>query len=180
MTSVRDRTRFKGSKTASPWDTQCNEAADVSAEAFRVPLQHLPGVGNPAFHGTRRRGERTDQQSSRPHALAALEVAIAGADRILAGGDGVAVHPQAHRAAGLAPIRAGRLENVGVACRFGFALDLLRARHDEQPPTGRALAAFEYARGRLQIGQSAVGAAADEYDVDRLAEHGIAAVKPHV
>src|SRR5260221_5577548 len=180
MTSVLDRTRFKGSKTPSPWDRQCDDGSDVSAETFRVPLQHLPGVGNSALHGARGRGERTDQQSSRPHTLAALEVAIAGADRILAGGDGVAVHPQAHRAAGLAPIRPGRLENVGVARGFGFALDLLRTRHDEQAHPGRDFAAFEYVRGRLQIGESPVGAAADEYYVDRLAQHSVAAVQPHV
>src|SRR5439155_13831212 len=114
----------------------------VSAETLRLPLQHLPGVGNPALYGARRRGEGTDQQGSSADALAALEIAVAGADRILAGRDRVAVHSQAHRAAGFAPIRAGRLENVGVTGRFGFALDLLRTRYDEQPHAGRDLAAL--------------------------------------
>jgi hypothetical protein len=35
-------------------------------------------------------------------------------------------------------------------------------------------------RGRLQILEPAVGAAADEHHVDRLAQHGLAAVKSHV
>src|ERR1700734_1543671 len=96
-----------------------------SERVSRVPLQQLPRIGNPAAHGTRRRGERTDQQGARTHALTALEIAIAGADRILPGRDGIAVHPQTHRAAGLAPIGARRLEYVGVTGRFGFTLDFL-------------------------------------------------------
>src|SRR5258706_9994120 len=108
MTSVLDRTRFKGSKTASPWDRQCDgqcdDGSDVSAETFRVPLQHLPGVGNSALHGARGRGERTDQQSSRTHTLAALEVAIAGADRILAGGAAFPDPPHTQLASLLSPI----------------------------------------------------------------------------
>src|SRR5260221_14445127 len=108
MTSVLDRTRFKGSKTASPWgrqcDGQCDDGSDVSAETFRVPLQHLPGVGNSALHGARGRGERTDQQSSRPHTLATLEVAIAGADRILVGCDCCSVFSLTYASSCLAPI----------------------------------------------------------------------------
>ena len=55
----------------------------------------------------------TCQQRAGTHALPALEISIAGAERILAGGDRVAVHSEAHRAAGFAPVGAGRLEYVG-------------------------------------------------------------------
>src|SRR5271154_5539344 len=108
-----------------------------------VPLQHVPRIGDPAVHGAGRRGEWPRQQGSRAYALAAFEIAIAGADGILPGRDGIAVHPQTHRAAGLTPIRARGLEYVGVSGGLGVALDLLRARYDEQSHTGRDLAALE-------------------------------------
>ena len=52
------------------------------------------------------------------------------------GGNRVAVHAEAHGAAGLAPLGAGRRENLGEPGRLGLALDLLRAGHDEQVHAG--------------------------------------------
>ena len=48
----------------------------------------------------------TREQRARARALPALEVAIARADAVLARRDQVAVHAEAHRAAGLAPLGA--------------------------------------------------------------------------
>ena len=81
-------------------------------------------AGDRAGGGGQRRGEE------RPAALAlaALEVAVAGADRVLARLQLVAVHRDAHRAAGLAPLGAGRLEDLGQALGLGLALHLVRAR----------------------------------------------------
>ena len=103
-------------------------------------------------------------------ALAALEVAVAGADGVLAGRELVAVHGDAHRAAGLAPLGAGVAEHAVEPFGLGLALDLLRARHDEHAHARRDLAAAQHAGRSAQVGDARVGAAADEHDVDRRAE----------
>src|SRR5882757_10785012 len=59
-----------------------------------------------ASDGARRRRERARQKRSSTLALPPFEIAIAGRDAVLARLQLVAVHRDAHRAAGLAPIRA--------------------------------------------------------------------------
>ena len=64
-----------------------------------------------------------------------------------AGGDGVAVHAEAHRAAGLAPLGARVDEDLGQALGLGCLLDLLRAGHDQRAHAARDLAPAQDARG---------------------------------
>src|SRR5262249_20196188 len=88
-------------------------------------------VGDPAGDGGRGGGERRRQEGAAAAALAALEVAVAGADGVLAGLEAVAVHRDTHRAAGVAPLGAGVAEHAVEALALGLALDRLGARHDE-------------------------------------------------
>ena len=92
----------------------------------------------------------------------------------------VAVHRDAHRAARLAPVGAGGLEDVGQALALGLALHLVRAGHDHQPHAVGDVAVLEHAGGQPQVADPAVGAAADEHDVDLLAEDRLAGLQVHV
>src|SRR5690242_1588318 len=80
----------------------------------------------------RRGGGRQRRREERPAALAlaALEVAVRRADRVLAGRQLVAVHRDAHRAAGLPPFGAGRAEDLVETLALRLALHLVRARDD--------------------------------------------------
>src|SRR6516225_8610406 len=79
---------------------------DVSVVTRSMAELQLARVGHPPAHRARRGRERARQQRARAGALAALEVAIARADRVLAPSDHIAVHAQAHGAAGFAPLGA--------------------------------------------------------------------------
>ena len=92
----------------------------------------------------------------------------------------VAVHRDAHRAAGLAPFGAGRLEDLGQALGLGFALHLVRARDDHQADAVRDVAVLEHAGGQPQVADPAVGAAPHEDDVDLLAEDRLTGLEVHV
>src|SRR5262245_37860066 len=91
------------------------------------------GVGDDPSDGGRSSGQRRGEERSAALALATLEVAVAGADRVLARRQLVAVHRDAHRAAGLAPLGTGVLEDLGEALLLGLAFHLVRARDDHQP-----------------------------------------------
>ena len=65
-------------------------------------------------------------------ALAAFEVPVAGAHRVAAGLEAVAVHGDAHRAAGLAPLRARVAEHAVEAFRLRLLLHLLGAGDDQR------------------------------------------------
>src|SRR2546422_915618 len=69
-----------------------------------------------------RRRERRGQERPATLALAALEVAVRRADGHLAGRELIAVHRDAHRAARLAPVRAGGAEDLVEPLRLGLAL----------------------------------------------------------
>ena len=60
----------------------------------------------------------------------------------------VAVHRDAHRAAGLAPLGAGRLEDLGQALRLGLALHLVAAGDDHQADAVGDVPALERRRRR--------------------------------
>ena len=81
----------------------------------------------PAHRG-RGGGERAGEERAPAGALPSLEVAVAGADRVLAALQPVAVHRDAHRAAGLAPLGARLAEHAVEPLRLRLALHLLRAR----------------------------------------------------
>src|ERR1035437_576060 len=88
-------------------------------------------IGHHAGDGARGSSQRRGEERSPALALAPLEVAVRGADAVLAGLELVAVHGDAHRAAGLAPLRAGRREDRVEALALGLSLDLLRSGDDE-------------------------------------------------
>src|ERR1700692_3532343 len=123
----------------------------LNAPAAAAPLQELPWVGDSAPHGGSGGGHGTHQQGSRAHALAPFEISVAGAHRVLPRTDRIAVHSQAHRTSGLAPVGAGVLENLSQSQVLRVAFDLLRTRHDEQLDSGRHLAALQDAGSGLQI-----------------------------
>ena len=64
--------------------------------------------------------------------------------------------------------------------RLGLALHLVRARHDHQPDAVGDVAVLEHAGRQPQVADPAVGAAADEDDVDLLAEDRLAGLEVHV
>ena len=145
----------------------------------------MPGqparVGDDAGDRAGGRRQRRRQEGPAALALAALEVAVAGADRVLPGAELVAVHRDAHRAAGLAPLGAGRLEDLREALALGLALHLVRARDDHQAhPILGDVAILEHARGEPQVADPAVRAAPDEDDIDLLAEDRLAGLEVHV
>src|SRR6185436_15137586 len=74
-------------------------------------LEIPPGVGDLAFDRGRGGRERAGEQRAAALPLPALEVAVRGRHAVLAGLELVAVHRQAHGAAGLAPLAAGLLED---------------------------------------------------------------------
>ncbi len=64
--------------------------------------------------------------------------------------------------------------------RLGLALHLVRAGHDHQPDAVRDVAVLEDAGRQAQVADPAVRAAADEDDVDLLAEDRLAGPEVHV
>ena len=81
----------------------------------RCELSHYeqrPHVGDLAGDGGRGGRQRRDQERAAALALPSFEVAVAGADGVLAGLELIAVHGDAHRAAGFAPLGAGVAEDV--------------------------------------------------------------------
>src|SRR5476651_300540 len=71
-----------------------------------LTAEQFAWIGDAPAHRTGRRGERTGEHGARALALPALKVAIAGAHGQLAGADVIAVHADAHRATGFAPVTA--------------------------------------------------------------------------
>ena len=106
-----------------------------------------------------------DEVGAPAAALAALEVAVAGARRPLAGRQLVGVHRQAHRAARLAPVGAGGGEDAVEALGLGLRLHGVAAGHDHHP-LGRDVAAVEHGGGGAQVLDAAVRARPDEHGVD--------------
>ena len=64
--------------------------------------------------------DRADEMRAAVFALAAFEVAIAGAGAALVRRQDVGVHADAHAAAGVAPLETGRGENFIEAFFFGL------------------------------------------------------------
>src|SRR6478735_8904915 len=90
-----------------------------------VSVGEFAWIGDPASNGRRRRSFGTGEQRARALALAAFEIAIAGADGIVAGGYEVAIHAEAHRATAFAPFGAGVEKYLMQALSFGSAFDRL-------------------------------------------------------
>src|SRR5215217_6555213 len=99
-------------------------------------------------------------------ALAALEVAVRRRRAALAGREDVRVHPEAHRAAGGAPVEPGGGEDAVDSLRLGLRAHLLGAGHHHRPHVGAHLAALDHARGGAQVADPGVRAGADEHAVE--------------
>src|SRR5437867_8395798 len=79
----------------------------------RAPFDPQVGRGTEVTgDGGGRRDGRADQMGPAPLALAALEVPVRCRGAPLARGELVRVHPQAHRAPGVAPVESGRPEDL--------------------------------------------------------------------
>src|SRR5450631_2627300 len=78
----------------------------------RLDPGQRPGIGDHPGEGRCGGRQGRGQEGPAALALATLEVPIRGADRVLAGGQLVAVHGDAHRTARLAPLGAGRPEDL--------------------------------------------------------------------
>ena len=81
----------------------------------------LPDVDEVALDRGRGRHLRADQVGAPALALAALEVAVRRRGAALARREDVGVHPQAHRAAGAAPVESGRPEDLVQPLGLGLA-----------------------------------------------------------
>ena len=146
-----------------PWRLQAMSPTDVDEVAFMEQT----------FCVQRGRGghRRAHQVGAAAGALAAFEVAVAGAGAAFAGLQLVGVHRQAHAAAGFTPLEAGG--DLKILCRpsaFGLRLHQARAGHDHrQLDVAGDLAARPLAHhggGVAQVFDAAVGARADEDLVD--------------
>src|SRR5207245_6469243 len=104
-------------------------------------------IGDAPRDGGGRRGERARQEGPAALALAAFEVAVAGADGVLPGLELIAVHGDAHRAARLAPLRARVAEDAIEPFRLRLALHPHGAWNHQHAHVAGALAAAQEARG---------------------------------
>src|SRR4051794_6216757 len=78
----------------------------VVKASISVLLGQVGGAREATDHGSGRRDRHRDQVRPTALALPALEVAVGGRRAALAGRELVGVHPEAHRAAGAAPLGA--------------------------------------------------------------------------
>ena len=115
-----------------------------------------------------------------PSPLPALEVAVGGGGHAIPRCGDVAVHAQAHRAAGVAPVESGPLEHLIETFALGLELDLLGAGDDHGIQIAGCLAALYHLRGRPQVPHPRVGARADEHAVELDLLHRDSGLKAHV
>src|SRR6185295_9364087 len=125
MTTVRDRILVTGCMCCG----------------FPDSVQELARIRDPTADCGRGCGRRAREQRPRAGALTAFEIAIARAHAVLPGRDQVAVHAEAHRTAGFAPLGPGVDEHLSDSAPLGLELDLLRSRDDERAHAARHLAA---------------------------------------
>src|SRR5882724_2125107 len=120
----------------------------------------MPGDGGGGGHGG------GDEVGAAVFALAAFEIAVAGAGAALAGFELVGVHGEAHAAAGFTPFKTGVFEDAVEAFLLGLALHLAAAGDDRG--------------GGPQVADAGVGAGADEDAVDFYVGERRAGGKAHV
>src|SRR5216117_784072 len=166
------------SGTARPWGAPRSSAPADGGQA--LDARQRPRVADHAVD--RRNGGRQWRGQERPPALAlaALEVAVRRADRVLPGRELVAVHRNAHRAAGLTPLGTGGPEDLVQALPLGLTLHLVGAGDDHHPDAVGDLAITEDFGRQAEVADPAVRARADEHDIDLLAEDRLARLEVHV
>src|SRR6266404_3882919 len=124
---------------------------------------------------------RADEVRAAVFALAALEVAVAGAGAAFVGRQDVGVHADAHAAAGVAPLETGGAENLVEAFFFGLRLDAARAGNNQcLLDVFRDVLAFDKMRGGAKIIKARIGARADEHAVHGNIHDGRAGLESHV
>src|SRR6516164_6368595 len=143
-------------------------------------LEHAPDVGYGSRDGGRGRGRWRREEGASALALASFKVTIAGGYAVLAGRKLVAIHRDAHGATGFAPLASGFAEDLRESFGFGLVLHFLAAGNDHHTNLRIHLAAFQHAGGGAEIADAGIGAAADEYDVHRMAEQRLASFESHV
>src|SRR4051812_15495516 len=116
----------------------------------------VPDVDEVALDGRRRGHLRRDEVGAPAASLPALEVAVARGRAALAGRERVRVHPEAHRAAGAAPVESGGAEDLVEALLLGLRLHLLRPGHDHGVHAARHLAALDDGGRRPQVADARV------------------------
>ena len=112
-----------------------SESVTGSRQTASSDVGEVAGDGGGGGHG------RADQVGAAAGPLPALEVAVAGAGRALAGLELVGVHRQAHAAARLPPLGAGLEEDAVEPLGLGLMPDRLAAGHDQGLHAGRDLSA---------------------------------------
>src|SRR5213082_1434441 len=93
--------------------------------------------------------------------LPTLEVAVRRRCAALPRRERVGVHPQAHRAAGVAPLRTGLGEDAVQALLLGLLLHEHRSRYDENSHARCDAATTQHLCGRAQVFHPAVRAGAE-------------------
>src|SRR6266404_5216382 len=125
MMSVLTFWRISGAARASR-----TVKASMVFSGLRARQSECTYIGDASGDGRRSRHRRAGKVGASARPLPADEIAVRGGDAALSGRDRVAVHRQAHRAAGLAPFEAGLEEDSVQPLSLGLPLDVLRARHD--------------------------------------------------
>src|SRR6516162_11294789 len=160
--------------------TTVREVSVVKGSICASRSAELARIGHPPAQCAGGGGEWAREQGAGTGSLAALEIAVAGADGVLATPDHIAVHAKAHGAARLAPLGAGLEEHAVEPFRLGGTLHLLRAGDDQHGESARDASPAQHGRRGAQIRQTAVGAAADEHDIHRLILDRLTGGEAHV
>src|SRR5262249_10507811 len=137
---------------------------------MRLPLFKSAWIGDAAFDGACCCCKRRCEQRPGPLTLASLKIPVTGADGCFAGRNGIAVHRDAHAASGFTPLGAGFLEDAIQPLGFRLTLHLIRPRHNEHSNAWTHFASSDNSCGTSKIRQSAVRAASNKHNVDRMPE----------
>src|SRR5579884_2980524 len=89
--------------------------------AVNLSIEEPPDIGDHAGDGAGGGGEGAGEEGASALALPTFKVAIAGGDAVFAGLELIAVHGDAHRAAGFAPVCAGFAEHAIEPLGLGLA-----------------------------------------------------------
>jgi len=109
---------------------------------------------------------RADEMRAAVFALAALEIAVAGAGAAFVRWQDVGVHADAHAAASVAPLEAGGAENFVEPLFFGLRLDAAGAGDNQRLlDIFCDMLAFDKMRSGAEVIEARIGARADEHAV---------------
>src|SRR5262249_33287369 len=124
---------------------------------FMLLREKLTDIGKVAGDSSGRRHRRTDQVGAAAWSLAALEIAIAGACRPLAGPEPICIPRHAHAAPRLPPFGAGLDKDAVEPFGLGLVPHSLAAGHHQRLHGRGRLAALEHTSRSPQIFNSSVG-----------------------